>query len=69
MNFAKYFTAFLGTLALVACGGSKDVAPAVDPTPAPEAKPVEAKPVAEAKPIEAAPAPAAKAEAKPEAKK
>ena len=39
MNFAKYFTAFLGTLALVACGGSKDVAPAVDPTPAPEAKP------------------------------
>ena len=39
MNFAKYFTAFLGTLALVACGGSKDVAPVVDPTPAPEAKP------------------------------
>ena len=39
MNFAKYFTAFLGTLALVACGGSKDVAPIVDPTPAPEAKP------------------------------
>jgi len=39
MNFAKYFTAFFGTLALVACGGSKDVAPAVDPTPAPEAKP------------------------------
>lgn len=39
MNFAKYFTAFLGTLALVACGGSKDVAPAVEPTPAPEAKP------------------------------
>lgn len=39
MNFAKLFTAFLGMLALVACGGSKDVAPAVDPTPAPEAKP------------------------------
>ena len=39
MNFAKYFTAFLGPLALVACGGSKDVAPVVDPTPAPEAKP------------------------------
>ena len=39
MNFAKYFTAFFGTLALVACGGSKDVAPAVDPTPAPEVKP------------------------------
>lgn len=35
MKFAKYFPAIFGMFALVACGGSKDAAPAVDPNPAP----------------------------------
>ena len=35
MNFAKYFSAFLGAVALSACGGSKNAAPETDPAPAP----------------------------------
>ena len=35
MNFAKYFSAFLGAVALSACGGSKNAAPETEPAPAP----------------------------------